>query len=86
MRPATFPPWRVSKVNPQMVTAKGDPIIDCRHVGDAAFVAHACNYYPHMAAMLRELILHPDREGYGATMARAYTLLESAGELTTEGG
>ena len=86
MKSATFLPWRVSKINLLEVMARGCIVAKCTNTHDALFIVQAANYYPHMVAMLRDLILHPDREGYGATLARGYQLLEAMGELTTEGG
>ncbi len=90
MRPATFLPWRQSKIFKYEIQARGVKVAECVVEDDAdydaVYIVHACNYYPHMVAMLRDLILHPDGAGYGATMARGYQLLEAMGELTTEGG
>ena len=88
MRPATPPPWRQSKVSTGdgLVLARGNPVCECVYEQDAAYIAHACNYYPHLAAMLRDLIVNPDVGSYGATMARAAQLLESCGEAKTVGG
>lgn len=90
MKPATLLPWRQTKVLSQFlrceVSARGNKVAACENEQDAAYIAHACNYYPHLAAMLRDLIVNPDVGSYGATMARAAQLLESCGEAKTVGG
>lgn len=70
-KPATPLPWKIGKHNciydgedPVQVVGADDEIVCCNTCyyptavkpGDAAYIAHACNAYPHLTAINAELV------------------------------
>ena len=92
-KPATPLPWRIGQVSPARFPAY--PVIGGEHIvadvsirarggsdKDAAYIAHACNAYPRLMDMVRDLLYSAVPETFGdkPVVRDARALLAELGE------